>query len=132
MEVEIGVGTQRQEIVVIVGRSDRCDRDFFRTRLRRSDKLPCPAHGFDGLVIGSRGADRDDFWRPGRCSDHLDHARIEPRRNRSWTGDPANGGLLGDCVQQEPPAWRKLGNANDLDGPEQRTDVIEPLQPCLH
>ena len=63
VKVEIGVGSQSQEMIVVIGRRDRCDGDLGRIGRAGRDELPRPSEGLDGLVIGGRGADGDNFRR---------------------------------------------------------------------
>ena len=56
MQVEIGVGTEGEQVVVILGGSGRGDGDVDGLRPAGREQLARPAHGLLRLVVGRGGA----------------------------------------------------------------------------
>ena len=129
VQVEAGVGAEREKVVVVVGRRGRRDGDLGGLRPAGGEELPHPAHGLDRLVIGRGRADGGDIRRLRVCPHNLDRLDVEPVRHRAGACDPAHGHMAGERVQQRPPDGRELRNTDDFDRPEQRRRMLQPRAP---
>lgn len=98
VKVEISVGSQSEEMIVVIGRRDRRDGDLGRIGRAGRDELPRPTKRLDGFVIGGRGADGDNLWRVRVFPRRADDISIEPGRRRPRTGGPAHLHSLSDSM----------------------------------
>ena len=105
-EVEIGVPSQGQEVVVVVVWRDGRDGDVGRFSGAGANELPRPAQRLDGFVVGRRSTCHDDLRFLRRLSHDLNRSAVEPRWNPPGSRDPANRHSGGDRVQHGPPAGR--------------------------
>ena len=60
MQVEIGVGAEGEQVVVVLGGRGRSDGDVGGLRPAGHEQLARPAHGLDRLVVGRGGAPGGD------------------------------------------------------------------------
>ena len=125
VHVEVGVGAQRLEVVVVIIRRDGRDSDFAGRGGARGDQPPRPAQGLDGLVLRGRCAHGGDLGGHGVLHDDGDVHSAEPAGRTTRTGDPADGHLIGEGGEQRTPYRGEFGDPDDVDRPEQCPRVFE-------
>ena len=127
MQVQIGVGPQGEEVIVVIRRRGRGDGDLRSHSFAGGEQRSGPAQRLDRLVIGGGGAHGLDDRRLGIIAHDRDLHPVEPGWRRPGTGGPDDGNPTGQRRQQGAPARGKLGDADDLDRPQHGGRVIEPV-----
>ena len=124
VKVDVGVGAQGQEMIVIVGGRSGRDGDL-RSRDARGEQAARPAHRLNGLVISRRRAGGTDSRRMRRCARDRDAGAAQPCGNAPRTGRPSHGDMGGERLEQRPPTGREFGKADDLQRAEDRRGMTD-------
>ena len=124
VDVDSGVGSEREQVVVVVGSRGGGDGDFVGFRGAGGNELARPADGFDGFVIGRGSVDAVGLGRVGLAGVYLDVVCVEPVRGSAGAGYPAHLGVTRGALEQGPPAGGEFGEALDVDLAEDGRDVV--------
>ena len=79
VKVEIGVGSQSQKMIVVIGRRDRCDGDIGRSSRAGRNEVPRPSEWPRLLRDGQSRRPNGDNFRRARLKNarHMDSAVIK-------------------------------------------------------
>ena len=84
MQIDIGIGAQREKVIVVVGWRRRGDSNV-SWRYARREQRPDPTQRLDCLMVSGRGTYGSNGRRLSIASSDSNAAFIEPGRDRART-----------------------------------------------
>ena len=84
MQIDIGIGAQREKMIVVVGRRRGGDGNV-GGRYARREQRPDPTQCLDCLMVSGRGTDGSNGRRLSIASSDRNAAFLEPGRDRAGT-----------------------------------------------